>query len=94
MPEDVNPIGAQRFQEFHSSRLVGPPIDIIPGLRQRGVCRIAFGPIPAPCTGMELFAAFARYLDEKLPDDQYTSIIFDCPAAIGYQSLKLPRFAG
>ena len=29
----------------------------------------------------------ARYLDE-LPDDQYDVIIFDCPPAIGYQSLN------
>jgi len=33
------------------------------------------------------FGCIARYLDE-LPDDQYDLVIFDCPPAIGYQSLN------
>lgn len=33
------------------------------------------------------FAAVDRYLS-KLPDDRYDLIIFDCPPAIGYQSLN------
>ncbi|MEM7240051.1 MAG: AAA family ATPase, partial [Pseudomonadota bacterium] len=33
------------------------------------------------------FGCVARYLDE-LPQDQYDVIVFDCPPAIGYQSLN------
>ena len=36
---------------------------------------------------MSFFAAVSRYLD-AIPDEAYDLIIFDCPPAIGYQSMN------
>ena len=86
LPEDVQSIGAQRFQEFIQPTC-WPTIDIIPSCANAAFVEFATAQYRALHKAWSFFGCVARYLDE-LPDDQYDIIIFDCPPAIGYQSLN------
>jgi len=86
LPEDVQSIGAQRFQEFIQPTC-WPTIDIIPSCANAAFVEFASAQYRALHKAWSFFGCVARYLDE-LPDDQYDFIIFDCPPAIGYQSLN------
>ena len=86
LPEDVQSIGAQRFQEFIQPTC-WPTIDIIPSCANAAFVEFASAQYRALHKAWSFFGCVARYLDE-LPDDQYDIIIFDCPPAIGYQSLN------
>lgn len=86
LPEDVQSIGAQRFQEFIQPTC-WPTIDIIPSCANAAFIEFASAQYRALHKAWSFFGCVARYLDE-LPDDQYDIIIFDCPPAIGYQSLN------
>ena len=86
LPEDVQSIGAQRFQEFIQPTC-WPTIDIIPSCANAAFVEFASAQYRALHKAWSFFGCGARYLDE-LPDDQYDIIIFDCPPAIGYQSLN------
>lgn len=86
LPEDVQSIGAQRIQDFIQSTC-WPTIDIIPSCANAAFVEFASAQYRALHKAWTFFGCVARYLDE-LPDDQYDVIIFDCPPAIGYQSLN------
>ena len=86
LPEDVQSIGAQRFQQFIQPTC-WPTIDIIPSCANAAFVEFASAQYRALHKAWSFFGCVARYLDE-LPDDQYDIIIFDCPPAIGYQSLN------
>ena len=86
LPEGVQSIGAQRFQEFIQPTC-WPTIDIIPSCANAAFVEFASAQYRALHKAWSFFGCVARYLDE-LPDDQYDIIIFDCPPAIGYQSLN------
>ena len=86
LPEDVQSIGAQRFQDFIQPTC-WPTIDIIPSCANAAFVEFASAQYRALHKAWSFFGCVARYLEE-LPDDQYDIIIFDCPPAIGYQSLN------
>ncbi len=86
LPEDVRSIGAQRFQDFIQPTC-WPTIDIIPSCANAAFVEFASAQYRSLHKAWSFFGCIARYLDE-LPDDQYDMVIFDCPPAIGYQSLN------
>lgn len=86
LPEDVQSIGTQRAQDF-IQKTCWPTIDIIPSCANAAFVEFASAQYRALHKAWSFFGCVARYLDE-LPDDQYDLIIFDCPPAIGYQSLN------
>jgi len=86
LPEDVQSIGSQRFQDFIQPTC-WPTIDIIPSCANAAFVEFASAQYRSLHKAWSFFGCVARYLDE-LPDDQYDLIIFDCPPAIGYQSLN------
>ncbi len=86
LPEDVQSIGAQRFQDFILPTC-WPTIDIIPSCANAAFVEFASAQYRSIHKAWSFFGCVSRYLEE-LPDDQYDMIIFDCPPAIGYQSLN------
>jgi cellulose biosynthesis protein BcsQ len=86
LPRDVQAIGAQRQQDFIQPT-PWPTIDIIPSCANAAFVEFASAQYRALHKGWTFFGCVARYLDE-LPEDQYDIILFDCPPAIGYQSLN------
>jgi cellulose biosynthesis protein BcsQ len=86
LPEDVQSIGAQRFQDFIQPTC-WPTIDIIPSCANAACVEFASAQYRSLHKAWSFFGCVSRYLEE-LPDDQYDMIIFDCPPAIGYQSLN------
>ena len=86
LPEDVRSIGAQRFQDFIQPTC-WPTIDLIPSCANAAFVEFASAQYRSLHKAWSFFGCVARYLDE-LPDDQYDLILFDCPPAIGYQSLN------
>lgn len=86
LPEDVQSIGAQRVQDF-IQKTSWPTIDIIPSCANAAFVEFASAQYRSMHKAWSFFGCVARYLDE-LPDDQYDLILFDCPPAIGYQSLN------
>lgn len=86
LPRDVQSIGAQRIQDYIQPTCWST-IDIIPSCANAAFVEFASAQYRALHKAWTFFGCVARYLDE-LPDDQYDVIIFDCPPAIGYQSLN------
>ncbi|TFL17223.1 chromosome partitioning protein ParA [Jannaschia formosa] len=86
LPEDVQSIGAQRTGDFIQSTC-WPTIDIIPSCANAAFVEFASAQYRALHKAWTFFGCVDRYLAE-LPDDQYDLIVFDCPPAIGYQSLN------
>ena len=86
LPTDVQSIGSQRFQDFIQPTC-WPTIDIIPSCANAAFVEFASAQYRALHKAWSFFGCVSRYLDE-LPDDQYDFIFFDCPPAIGYQSLN------
>lgn len=62
-------------------------IDIIPSCANAAFVEFASAQYRHLNPDWTFFAAVSRYLD-TLPDDTYDLIIFDCPPAIGYQSMN------
>lgn len=64
-----------------------PTIDIIPSCANAAFVEFASAQYRHLNPEWSFFAAVARYLDQ-IPPDAYDLIIFDCPPAIGYQSMN------
>ncbi|MFY9210519.1 MAG: AAA family ATPase [Aestuariivita sp.] len=64
-----------------------PTIDLIPSCANAAFVEFASAQYRHLNPEWSFFAAVSRYLD-ALPDDAYDIIIFDCPPAIGYQSMN------
>jgi cellulose biosynthesis protein BcsQ len=86
LPDEVRAVGARRTQDF-IQRTCWPTIDIIPSCANAAFVEFASAQYRALHGLWTFFLCVDRYLNE-LPDDQYDVIIFDCPPAIGYQSLN------
>tara|TARA_R110002096_G_scaffold108686_10_gene237876 strand:- start:1205 stop:1750 length:546 start_codon:yes stop_codon:yes gene_type:complete len=85
LPQDVQSIGSQRVQDF-IQKAARPTIDIIPSCANAAFVEFASAQYRSLHKAWRFFGCVARHLGE-LPDDRYDIIIFDCPPAIGYQSL-------
>jgi cellulose biosynthesis protein BcsQ len=86
LPKDVQEIGSMRVQDF-IQHTAWPTIDIIPSCANAAFVEFASAQYRSLHKAWSFFGCVARYLDE-LPEDQYDIVIFDCPPAIGYQSLN------
>lgn len=64
-----------------------PTIDIIPSCANAAFVEFASAQYRHLNPEWSFFASVSRFLD-TLPDDAYDMIIFDCPPAIGYQSMN------
>ncbi|MFC7704786.1 AAA family ATPase [Plastorhodobacter daqingensis] len=64
-----------------------PTIDIIPSCANAAFVEFASAQYRHLNPEWSFFASVARYLD-TLPADAYDLVIFDCPPAIGYQSMN------
>jgi cellulose biosynthesis protein BcsQ len=64
-----------------------PVIDMIPSCANAAFVEFASAQYRHLNPDWSFFAAVSRYLD-ALPDDAYDLILFDCPPAIGYQSVN------
>ncbi|SMX51165.1 AAA family ATPase [Actibacterium lipolyticum] len=64
-----------------------PTIDIVPSCANAAFVEFASAQYRHLNPEWSFFAAVSRYLD-SLPDDAYDLILFDCPPAIGYQSMN------
>ncbi|MEM6594461.1 MAG: AAA family ATPase, partial [Pseudomonadota bacterium] len=64
-----------------------PTIDLIPSCANAAFVEFASAQYRHLNPEWSFFSAVSRYLDH-LPDDAYDLIIFDCPPAIGYQSMN------
>jgi len=64
-----------------------PTIDIVPSCANAAFVEFASAQYRHLNPEWSFFAAVTRYLD-AIPDDAYDLIIFDCPPAIGYQSMN------
>lgn len=64
-----------------------PTIDIVPSCANAAFVEFASAQYRHLNPEWSFFAAVSRWLD-TLPDDAYDMVIFDCPPAIGYQSMN------
>lgn len=64
-----------------------PTIDIVPSCANAAFVEFASAQYRHLNPEWSFFAAVSRYLD-ALPADAYDMVIFDCPPAIGYQSMN------
>lgn len=86
LPDGVVEIGPRRVDEF-IQRTCWPTIDIIPSCANAAFVEFASAQYRAVHPAWTFFLCVDRYLNE-LPQDQYDFVFFDCPPAIGYQSLN------
>lgn len=64
-----------------------PTIDLVPSCANAAFVEFASAQYRHLNPEWSFFAAVDRYLDQ-LPEDTYDIVIFDCPPAIGYQSMN------
>jgi len=64
-----------------------PTIDIVPSCANAAFVEFASAQYRHLNPDWSFFASVSRYLDQ-IPDDSYDLILFDCPPAIGYQSMN------
>ena len=64
-----------------------PTIDLVPSCANAAFVEFASAQYRHLNPDWTFFAAVSRWLD-ALPDDAYDLVIFDCPPAIGYQSMN------
>lgn len=68
-------------------RTCWPTVDIIGSCANAAFVEFATGEYRMANRAWSFFASMQRFLD-GLPSDRYDMVIFDCPPAIGYQSLN------
>ena len=88
IPESITGLGLQdlRLGDFIQPTN-WPTIDLIPSCANAAFVEFASAQYRHLNPEWSFFAAVNRFLDQ-LPDDQWDLILFDCPPAIGYQSMN------
>ncbi len=88
LPTSIRDLGLDelRVNDFIQST-AWATIDIIPSCANAAFVEFASAQYRHLNPEWSFFAAVSRYLD-AIPDDAYDLIIFDCPPAIGYQSMN------
>ena len=88
LPNAVTDLGLQNLRPGDFIRPTSwPTIDLIPSCANAAFVEFASAQYRHLNPEWSFFAAVSRYLDQ-LPEDQWDLIIFDCPPAIGYQSMN------
>ncbi|MCF2903358.1 AAA family ATPase [Octadecabacter sp. CECT 8868] len=88
IPSSITSLGLQdlRISDFIQPTN-WPTIDLIPSCANAAFVEFASAQYRHLNPEWSFFAAVSRFLDQ-LPDDQWDLIFFDCPPAIGYQSMN------
>ncbi|ETA50649.1 AAA family ATPase [Ponticoccus alexandrii] len=88
LPSSITGLGIQdlRVSDFIQPTN-WPTIDLIPSCANAAFVEFASAQYRHLNPEWSFFAAVNRFLDQ-LPDDQWDLIFFDCPPAIGYQSMN------
>ena len=88
LPSSIRDMGLAdlRVTDF-IKRTSWPTIDLVPSCANAAFVEFASAQYRHLNPEWSFFAAVSRFLD-ALPDDAYDLIIFDCPPAIGYQSMN------
>jgi len=88
LPESVTDMGLSDLRNSDFIKPTSwPTIDIIPSCANAAFVEFASAQYRHLNPEWSFFASVSRFLD-TLPDDAYDMIIFDCPPAIGYQSMN------
>lgn len=88
IPSSIRGLGLQELRIGDFIRPTNwPTIDIIPSCANAAFVEFASAQYRHLNPEWSFFAAVSRYLDQ-LPDDEWDLIMFDCPPAIGYQSMN------
>lgn len=88
LPDSIRGLGLQDLRISDFIRPTNwPTIDIIPSCANAAFVEFASAQYRHLNPEWSFFAAVSRYLDQ-LPDDEWDLIFFDCPPAIGYQSMN------
>lgn len=88
LPEAITGMGLQdlRVSDFIKSTS-WPTIDLVPSCANAAFVEFASAQYRHINPEWSFFAAVSRYLDQ-IPAEDYDLMIFDCPPAIGYQSMN------
>jgi cellulose biosynthesis protein BcsQ len=86
LPTEIRPLRDREATDFIRPTC-WPTIDIIPSCANAAFVEFASAQYRALHGAWTFFRCVERYLAE-LPDDLYDLVLFDCPPAIGYQSLN------
>jgi cellulose biosynthesis protein BcsQ len=86
LPAEIRPLRDRAAPDFIRTTC-WPTIDIIPSCANAAFVEFASAQYRALHGAWTFFRCVERYLAE-LPDDLYDLVLFDCPPAIGYQSLN------
>jgi cellulose biosynthesis protein BcsQ len=88
LPQSINDMG---LTDLRASDFIKPTnwptIDLVPSCANAAFVEFASAQYRHMNPEWSFFAAVSRFLDQ-LPDDAYDLILFDCPPAIGYQSMN------
>lgn len=88
LPASVRGLGLEALRAADFIRPTPwPSIDIVPSCANAAFVEFASAQYRHLNPDWSFFAAVARWLD-AIPDDSYDLILFDCPPAIGYQSMN------
>ena len=88
IPTHVRDLGLQDLRSADFIKPTNwPTINIVPSCANAAFVEFASAQYRHLNPEWSFFAAVSRYLDQ-LPDDAWDLIIFDCPPAIGYQSMN------
>ncbi len=88
IPASIRDLGLQELRIGDFIRPTNwPTIDIIPSCANAAFVEFASAQYRHLNPEWSFFAAVSRYLDQ-LPDDEWDLVLFDCPPAIGYQSMN------
>ena len=88
VPASVRELGLEALRPGDFIRPTNwPTIDIVPSCANAAFVEFASAQYRHLNPEWSFFAAVSRWLD-RLPDDEWDVILFDCPPAIGYQSMN------
>jgi len=88
LPSSIRDLGVDRLRDADFiTPTCWPTIDIIPSCANAAFVEFASAQYRQVNPQWSFFACVSRFLD-GLADDAYDVIIFDCPPAIGYQSMN------